>query len=224
VGDTIKDLQANVEQELYQIIPDDRQIKKGLIRYRTASGGKPAKFLAHFDVLIHEDLKLKQNDWLCFDGRWFREIRENNKAAIDREIVAPGEKVNPFKMGEGPFLLPIGQKKSEILDNFHVTLIPPDKKDPSGTDHLLLVPKPGSKFVKKYEKVEFWVDRKLNLPIKIFSRDKHSNLMTCVFKDVKVDSGIPDRELWVEVPAGYSYTREPLEGTRPDEKTVGGEE
>jgi outer membrane lipoprotein-sorting protein len=210
-GDAIKDLQAGVHHELYQIIPDDRQTKLGFIRFRAAAGKNDARFMISFDTLIHEDLKLRQKEWFCFNGKWFREIREQTKTAIDREVVAPDEKVDPFKLGEGPFPLPFGQKKADILKNFNVTWVKPEKIDPPATDHLILIPKPESRYVKKYEKLEFWVDQKLNLPIRIGSRDRHSNIITVNFKDIKINTGIPDNQLWIEIPEGYGYQKEPLE-------------
>ncbi len=210
-GDAIKDLQANIHHELYQIIPDDRQTKTGFIRYRAAAGKKDPLFMISFDTLIHEDLKLRQKEWFCFNGKWFREIREQTRTAIDREVVAPDEKVDPFKLGEGPFPLPFGQKKADILKNFNVTWVKPQKSDPPAGDHLILIPKPDSPYVKKYDKLEFWVDQKLNLPVRIGSRDRHSNIITVDFKDIKINAGIPDKQLWVDVPEGYGYQKEPLE-------------
>jgi len=210
-SNAIKDLQADIRHELYQVIPDDRQTKLGLIRYRAASKGDNARFMISFDTLIHEDLKLKQKEWFCFDGKWLREIHEQTKTAIDREVVAPNEKIDPFKLGEGPFPLPFGQHKADILKNFKVTLAKPEKTDPENTDHLVLVPKPESPYTKRYEKLEFWIDRKLDLPIKVVSHDRHSNIVTVDFKNVKINTGIPNNQLWVDIPEGYGYQKEPLE-------------
>jgi outer membrane lipoprotein-sorting protein len=209
-GKDIKDLTANVNQELYQIIPDDRQTKRGVVRYRAARNGQDPKFMIYFDTLIHDDLKLNQKEWFCFDGKWFREIREQTKGAIDREVVADGEKFDAFKLGEGPFPLPFGQKKSEILKEFDVTLAARAKDDPADTDHLVMVPKKNGKFVKKYKKLEFWVERKDSLPVRVVSHDTHSNIITANFSEIKINTGIADRELWIDVPGDYSYTKEKL--------------
>jgi hypothetical protein len=209
-GDNIKDLKAKVQHELYQIIPDDRQIKLGMLAYRAAVGDQDAKFMIHFDTMIHDELKLLKKEWFCFDGKWFREIREQTRGVIDREVVAPGEKFDPFKLGEGPFPLPFGQKKAEILKEFKVTLIPPTKDDPAKTDHLLMIPLETGKFHKKYKQVEFWVDQKGALPVKMVSEDRHSNIITATFKDIELNTNIPDEVLWVPAPPDYSYTREPL--------------
>jgi hypothetical protein len=199
-----------VTHELYQVIPDDRQVKLGVIGYRAATVKDPPKFVIHFNMLLHDDLKLNKQEWFCFDGRWFREIREQTCTVIDREVVAPGEKFDPFKLGEGPFPLPFGQKKSEILKEFEVTLIPPAKGDPPMTDHLVMIPRKTGNFTKKYKQVDFWIAKDNQLPMKIVSEDLHSNIITATFQDIRINAGIPDDMLWLPVPENYSYTREAL--------------
>ena len=209
-GSEIKNLQAKVKHELYQMIPDDRQTKLGVIRYKAASDGKNAKFMISFDTLIHDNLKLKRREWFCFDGHWLREIRSQTKTVIDREIIAPDEKIDPFKLGQGPFPLPFGQKKQEILDNFTVILAAKAKNDPKHTSHLILIPKAKSKFKKKYKKIEFWIDKTLNLPVKVSAFDRHSNQITAWFSDIKINKGLTDSQLWIAIPKGYAYQKEPL--------------
>ncbi len=212
-GAQIKTLQANVKHELYQMIPDDRQTKLGFIRYRAATDGKNARFMIFFDTLIHDNLKLHRKEYFCFNGYWLREIREQTKTVIDREIVSPDEKINPFKLGEGPFPLPFGQSKKEILDNFDVKLVHNDEHSIANTIHLILIPKAKSKFNKKYKRIEFWIDNKLNLPVKVVALDRHSNLITVRFDKIKVNIKLTDNQLWVPVPKGYAYQKEPIENS-----------
>ncbi len=209
-GTNIKTLQANVKHELYQMIPDDRQTKLGFIRYIASIGNKNARFMIFFDTLIHDNLKLHRKEYFCFDGHWLREIRQQTKTVIDREIVAPNEKINPFKLGEGPFPLPFGQKRQEILENFQVKLVPSAKQDSENTQHLILIPKPKSKFNKKYKKIEFRIDNKLNLPVKIVALDRHSNQITVYFSNIKINTKLKDNQLWVPIPEGYAYQKESL--------------
>ncbi len=210
-GKKIKTIQANIEHQLYQIIPDDRQTKIGYIRFQAGNDKHNPKFMVHFHTLIHDDLKLKRKEWFCFDGHWLREIREQTKTVIDREIIAPDEKINPFKLGEGPFPLPFGQNKKTILENFNVKIAKPNPKDPPNTTHLILHPKKGCEFYKKYKQIEFWIDKKINLPIKISALDRHSNLIMTKFSDIKINLELKPTDLWIKIPQGYAYQKEPLE-------------
>jgi len=208
-GDKIKDLTADLRHDLYQSIVEDRQIKLGQIMFKRIPGKRSARFMVRFDQLIQDDLRLKQKEWFCFDGQWLREIRQRTKTVIDRQVVQPGKTVDVFKI-DGPFPLPFGQSKADILKSFDVKLIPPTKKDPPNTDHLLLIPKPGTKLAKEYARLQFWVDRTRHLSTRIVADDRHNAVTTVEFKNIKINTGIDDKTLWPAKPAGYSYTREPL--------------
>ena len=85
-------------------------------------------------------------------------------------MLKPGEKMNLLKLGEGPFPLPIGQKKEDVKKLFDVTLVPPAKTDAADladTIHLRLTPKEGTRFARKFGAIDIWVSRKSNFPIRI---------------------------------------------------------
>ena len=60
-----------------------------------------------------------------FDGHWFVEKLPGEKLIIKREVVRPGEMADPLRIGEGPFPIPIGQKKADILERFEAELLEP---------------------------------------------------------------------------------------------------
>ena len=111
---------------------DDVQKYEGILRFRV---GEPnPRFLIRFDKFIQEGIESREKQWHAFDGQWYIEVREKTETINKRQIVRPGEKLNVFKLGQGPFPLPFGQNKKDILDNFTVKLIRPDSpKDPPDT-------------------------------------------------------------------------------------------
>lgn len=219
-GKEIKTLKAKLIHQIYQIIPDDKQKKVGYLLFKAANTDntadtsnaadekKNAKFMVHFHTIIHDDMEFKRNEWYCFDGKWLREIRESTKMVIDRQIRLPEEEKSPFKLGKGPFPLPFGQSKEDILDNFKITL---EETDTPNSDKIKLEPKKGTDFDRKYKYIRLWIDRTLKLPVKIEALDRHSNLITTVFEDIKINEKIPDSKLWLDIPKGYSYQKELLE-------------
>lgn len=210
-GKKIKDLKARIRHELYEAIPDARQVQLGVVMFKRLEKQQTAKFMVRFDSKKVDRLTLKEKVWFCFNGQEIREIRQRTKSVIDRQVVQPGEKnIDPFKIGQGPFPLPFGQSKADILANFTVKLLPGAKTDPPNTDHLLLVPLPKSKLKKQYTKIEFWIDRKSHLPVRIVTHDRHDVIVTVDFNDIELNTGITDSQLWVKVPPGYSYSKEKL--------------
>jgi hypothetical protein len=54
------------------------------------------------------------------DKEWLGDRDYKRKIEIQRQVLKPGEKMNLLKLGEGPFPLPVGQPKEEVLKMFEV--------------------------------------------------------------------------------------------------------
>ncbi len=123
-------------------------------------------FLIHFDRTEMDGVLGKQ-EWYLFDGRWLYQAVERTRQVIKQEIVRPGQKVDLFDLEKTPFPLPFGQKKDTIIKNFDVTLEAPAPGDPPDTDHLVCIPKAGSRMHDKYDKLEFYVRKDVHLPSRV---------------------------------------------------------
>jgi len=202
----IRDLQADIKWQLYEPLPDVRRTRIGILRYRAATKKSLAKFLARFDTRVVDGVRYRQKEWFCFDGQKLREVRERTKTVEDHVVVKPGEKIDPFELGKGPFPLPFGQKKREMINNFDITLAKPNKKEQAEVDLLKLVPKKGTRLWKAYKRVEFLLDRKDYLPSRVISEDRDGNITTVWFSKVKINVGLKDNQLWKSEPWGYKHT------------------
>src|ERR1051326_5579683 len=89
---------------------------------------------------------------------WLVDRDYQRRLNIRRQVVRPGEKLNLLKLGEGPFPLPLGQKKEDVHQLFQVTKGELGKDDPARTVHLQLTPKKGTKYEKQFDAIDFWVD------------------------------------------------------------------
>ncbi len=198
-GDSIKDLKAKIEWQILDRVIDDKQAKFGDLSFKR---DKPHdKFLVKFGRTVVEDQVIDKPEEHLFDGRWYIEKREATKSVIKREIVRPGEEFDPFKLGQGPFPLPFGQKESEILNKFQVSYVEPAKDDPANSAHLKLLPKPGAQdMADKYNELHFFVDKKLDLPVKVVADQKDDKLVTVTFSDIQVNTGLPGSAFTIQVP------------------------
>ncbi|NLX04469.1 MAG: hypothetical protein GXY33_04915 [Phycisphaerae bacterium] len=201
---------ADIKYELYEVIPDDRRVQLGELAYKAETKESPSKFMAHFHTLIHDGMKIKQKEWFCFDGHWFREVRDRTKMVIDREVVRPEERTDPFELGKGPFPLPFGQKKADMIRNFEITLATGDEADKDDVHHLVLAPREDSRLAKDCRQIEFWLERKTLMPRKVLTEHRDDNVVTVWFEQVKTNVEVKDSQMWVPQPSGYSYEREAL--------------
>jgi outer membrane lipoprotein-sorting protein len=128
-------------------------------------------------------------------------------------VLRAGEKKNVFKLGEGPFPVPFGQKKKDITDTFTIKLIK-DPKDPLGktTDHLECTPRPNTDLAKRYGKVQFWISRENDLPVKVKTIDKQDNeqSITAIFTDLEINKSLPGSKLGLPALPDYDTKLDPL--------------
>jgi hypothetical protein len=227
----VHDLRAKVKWELTYVVEEQEEPdrKFGTIWYKA---GKPvARFKVHFDTKIVGTSKRKLDEEHLFDGRWYVELQSRTKMVTRREIRREGEKSNPYKLGEGAFPLPFGQKKADILAEFEVERLAEKVGDPPATDHLRLTPRPNTTTGRTYKSLEFWVARTgahAGLPVKVLAGKKGGtgtvkSYITITFSEIELNSGFARNVFKIELPNGYEESVErldPLEvppGTGPAE-------
>ena len=188
-----KDLQsftATIAYEKQDELLGRRELRTGEIIYRVDPNGHDKAFAVLFDSLIVNKSRRPNEKHYIFNGRWLVEIDHESKQFIKREIVAPGKVLDPLKLGEGPFPLPIGQAKEEVLERFDVTMIQemPNEvllKDLANFDGLLLVPKPGTQEFNDFARVELYYDRATSLPVGTFAVEADANRKVVRLRDLK---------------------------------------
>ncbi len=113
-------LRAALVYTAEQPLLGDKQTRLGHVSYLA---GPPARFNVTFDqLLIGQALRPRQRSYI-FDGTWLVERYPREKLFIKRQVVAPGQSFDPLKLGQGPFPLPLGQKREQVMGRFEVELI-----------------------------------------------------------------------------------------------------
>ncbi|TWT44565.1 hypothetical protein RAS1_09800 [Phycisphaerae bacterium RAS1] len=214
----IRDLQAKLTWELKYVLglPGEEDVKRGEIWYQKK--GQAARFLIDFKEMVRSRAVRPMDEKHLFDGQWYVEQVGRTKTVTRRQIRRDGEAGDPFKLGEGPFPVPFGQKKSDILREFQVARAPADKNDPAETDHLVLLPRAESSMADRYKQLDFWISREgeiAGLPVKLqFAQLKGTGMVdsyvTIQFEKARLNSGFADTMFKLDTPAGYDEIVEPL--------------
>ncbi len=112
-------LSAGVRYTKVFAIAGDAQQRQGVLRFQLL----PRKmFEIEFRTLqVGGDVHDVPQTFV-FDGQWFTEVYAAEKLMIHRRVVPPGEALDPFDLEQGPFPLPIGQRKDVILERFDTRL------------------------------------------------------------------------------------------------------
>jgi len=147
-------------------------IRSGNVWFERRPDGS-ARIHVRFDWRTEEGSKFahpEKKDYLL-DGRWLLDRNYQTRQEIKREVLKPGQKMDLFKLGEGPFPLPIGQDPQDVRKSFDVKFIAPAKEDPPSTTHLDLIPRQGTDLARKFYSVSVWVDEKTHMPVRVDTLD-----------------------------------------------------
>jgi len=169
-GAEIRDIETDLTFVKTDPVLEDTQKFTGTLLFRQDTPNP--RFLIRFDRFEQEGVVRDKREWHAFDGTWYTEARESTRTIVRRQIVRPGEAVEVFRLGQGPFPLPFGQKKAEILAHFRVRILPAAPDDPPDTVHLECTPIPGTQMAEKYGTVHFLIDRRLDLPVRVRTVEK----------------------------------------------------
>jgi hypothetical protein len=185
-GESIEDLQAKLTFRQQDLVVDDTLTKRGTICFRRDEPN------ASFAIIF--EFPQDKRELYLFDGRWFTEVNERTKTYQRHEVVREGESIDPFRIGQGPFPLPFGQKKADILTNFDVTLVESSPTDPPDTVHLCCIPRAGTQMADTHKRLDFFISQKgatKDLPIRLIDNRKGQKRDTIDFAEAKLNSGVP---------------------------------
>jgi outer membrane lipoprotein-sorting protein len=147
---------------------------------------------------------------------------------IKREVVPAGRAFDPLKIGEGPFPVPIGQKRDDILKRFVAELLPAEDgivgNVPSDTQklkdfvtkakayQLKLTPKPGQD--QDFKEVRLWYAPQektgILLPVMARTVNQQDDVSVVELVDVKLNGEPPAEVFDAQAPDGWAVTVEEL--------------
>ena len=154
-------------------------VRTGKVYFQKKPDGT-ARIHVIFDRRIDEDRKLafpEKVEYLL-DGAWLIDRNYQTKNEVKRQVLKREQKMDLFKLGEGPFPLPIGQDPADVHKAFDVKRAPAAKDDPPQSVHLTLLPKAGSDLARKFESIDVWVDGKTHMPVRVDTGAKHQTRST----------------------------------------------
>jgi len=194
VGRNLKEFSAKVKLTETDNALGNETVRTGSVYFQKTPDGS-ARIHVIFDMRIDPQTRKgfpKDKIEYLLDGRWLIDRNYLTKNEVKRQVLKEGQKMDLFKLGEGPFPLPIGQNPQDVMQQFDVKKIPPAKGDPAGTVHLTLTPKPNTDLARKFNSLDVWVDQKSHMPVRVDTTQKQTTRST-ELKDIVVNppGGLP---------------------------------
>jgi len=202
------------EQE--QLIPEVKEVRCGVIWY--ALRKDTVHFRIHFNDWQQLDLDEEDHEKpikvdldYTFDGLWLTKRDARNKMIQQWEISKTPKNKESFRLGKGPFPLPFGIKKADILQQFNVILTTPDPNTDTNTHILKLKPKKDSSYAKDYIWLELTIAKDTLIPAKIAFEKTGFEITTVTWSKAVLDKEIPQKKLTVTWDKTWEVQKEPLQ-------------
>ena len=225
-GAKFRTLTADIQYEELDVAFEDLTVHTGQVYYsKDPAGKRPANFRIHFDRIKQGRVRRRADRDYVFTtdekGQWFIYRDGKTKQWRKHQVAPPGKPQDALKLGKGPFPVPFGQKKADVLRLFTVTIRKPTGKDPKGTTCLLLVPRKKAAEDLTVLKIEMWVNKD-GLPEKIRTEEGSDDVVetekTAIFDKIntkaRLKAGVFDLRA-PSVGSGWEVEIKPLPKTAP---------
>ena len=201
-GDDLRAFTADIFFEEADALLGDVIRRSGEVIFQADPAEAVRSFAIAFDEVIANNRKREQQKRYVVSGRWLVEIDPEQKLFIKREIVPQGREFDPFKLGEGPVPLPVGQSADEVLHRFEASLAELPETGPLSklrgkveVDGLELIPKPGRDVAEEFERIELFYDRATLLPVGVNVIEVNGDRKTARLDNVRRNPQLTEQEL-----------------------------
>jgi outer membrane lipoprotein-sorting protein len=217
---TTRAAEANVDQVLQQLDEVGKNLKEFSAKVKLTETDDLGANLVHdgsvyfqrksatdarihvvFDKRTSNNRIYNEKTEYLLDGRWLTDRNYRSHNEVKREVLQPGQKMNLYKLGEGPFPLPIGQSPADVHRESDVRLVPSAKDDPKNTVHVRLTPKPQTELARRFKTIDVWVDQGSHMPVRVDTDDKHGQRATTELTDIVLNPPAGLKEADFTLPA-----------------------
>lgn len=215
VGQGLKDFSADVSMAEIDALNGDKTTLSGKVWYQARAAGD-SRIRVVFDKKEYGDKKLVKDfksEYLLDAGK-LTDRDYKRKIEVQRDVLKPGQKMNLLKLGEGPFPLPIGQERADVLLNFEVSKIDAKNDDPPASVHLLLTPKKGSPagLDRKFKTIDVWVETRTGFPRRIETLDKReTETRVTDLTNIHINGNVQDRDFILEKVENWTIKNESMQ-------------
>ncbi len=195
-----------------------RHIRRGSIAYAARMNASPSDlparrgFVVDMRQLIVDDKLREERQQYIFDGTFLVERYEQEKRFIRRRAVAQGSTRDPMRIGEGPFPLPLGQRRADMVARFEVSEVATNDGLPegpafdglrkllAGTRQLRLVPRPGTDQARDFRDIRLWYRTSDLLPIFAMTSNVDDTRAEVLLTNIQRNPEVPASTFSVEPP------------------------
>ena len=234
-GKATSDFFAGVTMERIDALSDDREVRRGRVVVDGLPG--PSRRIAvHMEEYVDGSGRgSADNRLFIFEQGWLLEFDTPRKRLTRRQLVRAGETLDPLRVGEGPFPVPLGQPRADVEREFQVSVcaLPDaplfkrlaDRAD--GLFALALVPRPGRPLARDVKRVTVAYDKSTFAPVAIEVVSDTDDITRVLLRDATLNAGLDDAKRALLSPpqfdaASWTVDSRPLPADAPPEPARSG--
>ena len=205
----LKSYQCRIEYLFSQPVLDSETLRKGVLYYQKSDG--KSKLRINFQTLKQDDEKeQKYIEHFIFDGTWLTHIDYQIKEVKMHQLAEANEPVDAFELASQNFPIIGFTKIEDLKKQFEIKFVEQEGDKARDFVQLNLKVKPDSIYKDDYTSIDFWIDKKLNLPAKIVAITTEEDIYQIKFLKAKVNKKLDKKVFEVKILRGFGKEIIPL--------------
>ncbi len=219
----LKSFQCQIEYKYIQKLPESEALRKGVLYY--SKSGRKSAMRINFNTLKQEDEAEQKyvEQYIVIDGEripdsrhkfegiWLVHLDYEMSQAKYYQIAEPNDSNSTEDVFDlaGRNLPILGFGRIENLkEQFDIELVEQKKPEAADFTQVHLKVKPNSMYKDDYISIDFWIDKKLGLPVKIYAvttepEPPYGDVYEIKLLRPEVNKGIDEKVFDFKLPGGF---------------------
>jgi len=224
--------QTELEYRFKQPLLESETLRKGVLYYQRSN--ERSMLRVNFQTLKQDDEKeRKYAEHFIFDGIWLTRLDYQIKKAERRQLTEPNKPADPFELASRELPIIGFSKIEDLKKQFEINLVQSSQTSTSSVEsnrvegqekdetqaffHLRLKVKPDSIYKDDYTVIDFWIDKKLDLPAKIIAVTTEEDIYNIKFLKPVVNKKIDTKVFKFDIPKDFTIEINPLKNKETEE-------
>ena len=199
---SLKSYQARIEYRFSQPLLESQALRTGAMYYLKSDDRSNLRI--NFQTLRQDEEKeQKYIEQYIFDGVWLTVIDHQIKQVKKYQLAEANEPADAFELAANNFPIIGFNSSQDLKKDFEISLL---ERKAAGLDNLtglLLKVKPDSVYKDNYSSVEFYIDKKINLPAKIIAYSTEGDIYEIKLLEPKINQPIDEEIFKIKIPQGF---------------------
>ncbi len=205
----LRSYQVNMDYVFKQPLLESQQRRTGVLYY--AKFDKESFLRIDFNTLQQDEEKQQTyRQQYVFDGVWLREVDHQLKTATRRQLAEPNKPLDAFSLASKHLPVLGFSKVEDLRKQFEITLVTEPQTEAAAPHHLHLKVKPDSVYKDDYVTIDFWIDRKVGLPMRVEAVTPEEDVYEIKLTDPKVNAPLDRKLFQADIPRSFSVEVIPL--------------